>query len=378
MFNLFDNDNEDFNNLLQMAGKDILINNTPARAIITNPKLNVIIDYDDRYISTLSPIKRGDVIDYIDNKYFVITETVSPRHSKYKSIIRNCNYSIKFVLNGQLHEGLSIIESRTFDVDNGQYITMPTGKILVTHQQNEITDNIERDQRFIKMGSPWKVVGVDKSKKGLIRLTCDVDVFVPGDDIENEIANADRLVTYNVYFTSDNISMILGATLQLNVVVTANGQIVSENVLFESSDELIASVGTNGLVTAHEEGNVSITARLQRDPRVYDVIQINVEEIVEDDYSIHINGSDSIRQGQTLTYAATVYNNAQEVTEPVTFALFADNQSSTTTSAVITSQNANSCSIRNDSNSGYVQLRATLNSDNSIVAWKRIQLRGVF
>lgn len=379
MFNYFESNDEDFNYLLEIAGKDILINNTPAKAVITNRNLSVTIDYDDRNISTLESIKRGDVIDYNDNKYFVITETVAPRYSKYKSIMRNTNYSIKFVIDGILHENISIIETKTLDVDNGQVISMPTGKIMVTLQENEITNNIQIDQRFIKMGSPWKIVGIDKSKKGLIRLTCDIDVFLPGDDVENEIANADQLIIYVVDITNNDGTINLGDTLQLNVVVTANGEVVAETILFESSNETVATVSTNGLVTTLSEGNVTITARLEKDTNVFDVIQLTIAEAIGDNFSIVIDGSAEIKYDQTQTYTVTVYNNAQQVNETVTFALYADDQSSSTTLASITSQDGYSCVIKNNqANSGYVQLKAILDIDNTVIELKRIQMKPLF
>lgn len=67
MINLFDfnsTDNTDFAFLLQSAGHNVKINGTNSKALITNPKINVMIDYDDRYISTTDTIKAGDIIDY--------------------------------------------------------------------------------------------------------------------------------------------------------------------------------------------------------------------------------------------------------------------------------------------------------------------------
>lgn len=62
MVNLFTNDNADFAFLLDQMGSDVLINDNPVKALITNTNLEQ--NYDDKKISSLSPLKRGDIVVY--------------------------------------------------------------------------------------------------------------------------------------------------------------------------------------------------------------------------------------------------------------------------------------------------------------------------
>lgn len=73
-------------------------------------------------------------------------------------------------------------------------------------------------------------------------------------------------------------------------------------------------------------------------------------------------------------YYATVTNN-----ENVKWEIYADDKISSTTLAVITAQNSSACTVKNNnSTSGYVQLKATLVSDETVFAWYRIQMKGLY
>lgn len=206
MFNIFENSTDDINHLIENAGTDISINGNPARAIITNTQLNE--HYDGKKITTLIQIKRGDIIDYTDDKYLIISESNTKRYDKYKALMRKCEYNIYFKIDEiqtdtgeidewgepiykttEMHELFSvIIDSKTFDIQNGQFMTLPTGTISVSLQENADSLNIKLENRFIKLGKAWKIVGIDKSKKGLVTVTAEIAQFNSYDDKENEIA----------------------------------------------------------------------------------------------------------------------------------------------------------------------------------------------
>ncbi|GAB7386173.1 hypothetical protein BSNK01_00080 [Bacillaceae bacterium] len=206
MFNYFDLSNtDDFQYMLDMMGKDVLVNGNLVRALVTNTDLNR--NYDDKKISTLTEIKRGDLIEYDGKKWLIISEVNGKRYNKYKGIMRRCNYDVTFKTGEtqtivgydpmgrpiyatvEEHQTFpTIIDSKTFDIQTGQVINMAEGKILVTLQENPESLKIALDTRFIKMGNAWKIVGKDRTKKGLIVLTAEIGLFSQYDDLENEIA----------------------------------------------------------------------------------------------------------------------------------------------------------------------------------------------
>ncbi|WP_025843749.1 hypothetical protein [Brevibacillus agri] len=196
MINLFQPNPDDFRYILESFGQWITVNNQPVQAVITNTPINqtsAAIDFDDKKLATLTPIKCGDIVHYNDEDWLIISEINGQRYGKYKGIIRVCDYPIKFNIEGTVKEFPTIIDGKVFDTETGQFMTLPNSKILVTLQENQETLQIEVGQRFIKMGSAWQVDAIDRTHKGLLRLWCKQDQFNKAvDDVENEIADAGR------------------------------------------------------------------------------------------------------------------------------------------------------------------------------------------
>lgn len=314
-----------------------------------------------------------------------MSEVNGQRSGRYRAYMRVCDYPIKFNFQGMVKAFPTIVDGKVFDVETGQYMPLPNSKILVTLQENQETLLITVGQRFIKMGRAWAVEGIDRTQKGLLILWCKQDQFNEAvDDIENEIADAGSYV-YALDITNTDTTIQKDSTLELNVSVTLNGQVVTDKtVVFSSSDSNIATVDENGLITARNTGSVTITAQLADKTEVKDTILLTVEEIPAS-FSVTITSTNSIpteiKNGQSKTYNAEVRVGSTLITDgsqSVTWSLYADNQSSTTTLATVTSQSGTSCTVKNNNaNSGYVQLKATLNSDPSVISWYRIQMKSL-
>lgn len=190
MFNLFETNTNDVQFLLDNAGKDVLINGETKKALITNPSIS---EAEERYIHTLLSVSRGDLIELEGENYIVITESITKRHSKYKALIRHCNYEIEvpgettrvIVGYNQFGEPIwedivgepsyipSIVDNKSFSVDTGNAINFPENQINVIVQDNE--DNNAKfnvNFAFSVMGTNWTVVNRDLTKKGLLILTC--------------------------------------------------------------------------------------------------------------------------------------------------------------------------------------------------------------
>lgn len=381
MVNLFQSNTDDFQYILDSLGQDVLLNNRSVKAVIANTKLST--DVDDKRISTLTPITRGDIVHYNAEDWIILSEVNGQRSGRYRAYMRVCEYLVKFNFQGDVKQFPTIVDGRVFDNETGQYMTLPNSKILVTLQENQETLNIEVGQRFIKMGRAWKVEALDRTEKGLLRLWCQQDLFNDAvDDKENEIADAKKWI-YSIDINNSDTTIQKDSTLQLNVTVMLNGQAVKDKVvIYSSSDPEVAMVDMNGTVTAINTGSVTITAQLADKPNVMDTITLNVEEMLVG-YSITITSTSStpaeIKSGQSKTYNAIVYNGGTtDGSQPVTWKLFADDQISLTSLATITSQNGSSCTVKNNNAGlGYVQLKATLNSDPSIITWYRIQMKSL-
>ncbi|MDD2287951.1 MAG: hypothetical protein PHY55_03870, partial [Bacteroidales bacterium] len=186
----------DFNYLLSNIGSDVTINDIPARVLILNTKVNS--EFDDKKIISKEVLKRGDLVDFDNNKYLVISEVNGDRtNNTYQALIRNTNYNIKFNFAGFIKSFPVILTNQALGLETNKYsITLPSGKMLVYLQENDDTLGIAIDQRFIKISNAYTVSGINRSMKGLILLTCDVDTFNTNDDKVNEIA--DKTDTWSI------------------------------------------------------------------------------------------------------------------------------------------------------------------------------------
>lgn len=379
--NIFNFPSNDYLYLLSMAGDDIYINNDtmPKKALINNLPVNRQADI--RTIATTTEIKRGDLINWDNEYWLIISEIGHKRYSYYKGIIQKCNYTIKFNFQGTIKQFPAIVDSRVFDVETNQYLSIPAGKIVVTIQSNVDSENINIGQRFIKMKNAWKVTGIDRTNNGLLMLWCDLDSIISSDDLVNEIANAGDYI-YTLEITNGETSSIQeGNTLQLTTVVKLNGNVVTDKtVTFSCDNPSIASVDENGLVTAISAGECIITASLAENPNVYDTITITVTALPEHNYAVTISGSTSIVKNYTATYTATFTDNGVPITEESFFYITADDGVSETTLATIESQDpiANTCVVKAGSTLGYVKLWCRNTAGTIVSEPFRIRIKNIF
>lgn len=300
--NIFQIPSDDIDYLFDHVGVNVHVNDIPTRAIITNTKVQTLAD--DRNITTLTPIKRGDLVDYLGDKWIIVSEVAGIRYGKYKGIMRQIEYDIKFNFNGDIKEFPTFVDSRVFDIQDDRYVTLPSGTILVTMQENDDTLGIKEKQRFIKMGKAWEVAGVDRTQKGLIILTAEITAFSESDNIEDEIADYyDYIDRYEItILDSEPIALVNAQTYQLNVEVKKNG-FADESVplTYISNDTSIATVGDNGLITAGSSGYGTIRVEKADDPSVFDSIGVSVENA-----TIEIIGSDTIDADTSQVYSCVV------------------------------------------------------------------------
>ena len=194
---MFSANTDDIQFLFESAGQPVLINDIEHQAIITNPQMST---NEERYIHTLDGVPQGDIVTIDDKKFLAISESTIKRHGKYKNKIRHCNYVIEIA--GEIREELlrdeegnilydkygrpiyievkgdpiqipMVVDYKSFSVIAGQ-ITVAENQIFVTVQENEINrGRFKVNNTFELMDLKWKVRNVDKTKRGLLLLTCE-------------------------------------------------------------------------------------------------------------------------------------------------------------------------------------------------------------
>lgn len=176
--------------LLYERGESFTLNGTRQRALF-NEAENKIDYFDDKIMITKFLVPTGSLIQYQGYNWFVISQVDNNNAEDnriFKCRVREVEQSIKVSINNKVYVFPVIFTSPTQSVANDKYLMLATGKILATVQDDSDASNLALNLRFIKMGSAWKITGTDKSKLGLIVLTCDVDLFQTNDDKVNEIA----------------------------------------------------------------------------------------------------------------------------------------------------------------------------------------------
>ncbi|MEK3877153.1 Ig-like domain-containing protein [Paenibacillus sp. FSL M7-0420] len=380
MFDLFSvNDTADFEFIQSQIGTDVYINRsaTPTRVVITNTNLEQ--NYDDKKITSLTPIHRGDIVVYEGNKYMLISEINSERYNKYKGIIRRLPQTIIVNSSCRFIHVDCYITVGDLGVTSGKVISVVDGSINVFTNNYYKDLGLEIGNRFFVDGQMFKITGIDTfSQKGIANLSCEKDLINSGtDDVANGIAGG---LACPVDITTEPTSVVLGSTLQLVYTSTSNAP-----VTFTSSNSAIATVNATGLVTGHSVGSVTITIANATNGRITDTVILAVEDVpVSKSIVLTANTSPitELKATQSKTITANIYDGATLITdgsEPVTWALYADDQVSPydTANVQITATTASTITLKGIKYTFYVQLKCTLNSDPSIFVWQRIKLRSV-
>lgn len=372
---------------LYEKGEDIKINGVEQIAIIMDA-VEKLTYYDDKIIRCKCQIKTGDIVEYNNLKYIIISQ-IDKEENSFRARIRKCSYRIAFNWSGNIKWFDCIEESKVFDVSTGTYISVASGNIYITVQYNADTRNIALNNRFYVTNQPFKITGIDKSQEGLIKFNCALDsISTSYDDVENNIADRWRYETGHIYTLTinngDTANVLVNNVFQLNVSATDNGSAIANPVItYTSSDPNVVSVDNTGKVMGISLGQALITAKLTYHDTISDSITITSVETLTHSYTISISGSNTIKIGQSQSYVAHIYDNGAEVFDK-SVVWSVRNQDGTTSPAysTITASTGNSATIKANSSSTYINrytvLKATLSDDSTVFKEFSVQLKSLF
>lgn len=377
MINLFNvDDDSNFKYMLESAGRSITVNNNPmeSKAIITNTSLNT--EYDDRKISSLKPLNRGDMVEYNGNRYMVISEVNDKRYSHYKGIMRHLPHKI-FFNHKCVFETIHVyIENGNPSFKGGNVLTLIQDKVTVYAPSRSMGITLTTGDTFMINGNKFKIITNDTySQTGISILTCERDQINPAtDDIEHNIANG-LACPINV-INPEPLMVNVSETLQIDWTSTYDAPVV-----FVSSDNTIATVDAQGLVTGIAEGDVTITVTSASNGYIFDNVRVSVVD-VPDTKTINITYSNPDQQSGDYYYIyyggnGTFTANVLPIDEPVKFELYADNKTSAVDTSKLTQVvNGNTIKITAKNSAYYLQIKAILDSDPSVYTWQRVRIRG--
>ena len=194
-----------------------------------------------------TPIEIGTIFILNGSNYIVTSQDGIESDIYFTSIAVKCD--VTFVVqseNKYIDVPMSVVSDK-WTVAHGSVFSMVNGSVAMITQDNPVARGIAVDNKYYAFGGYYKV-GNTFFNNGLAYFYLERQAM-PHDDYK---------IIYNGV-TSFDIKD--STTYQLSYTVTNNGSVVENPTIhYSSSDETIATVDSNGLMTMLKEGTVDITA----------------------------------------------------------------------------------------------------------------------
>jgi len=368
-------------------GEDVLLNNIAYKAVVLDANEKINRD-NDKIIHCKVEIKTGDIVEY-DGRKYIITSQIDNNQNSFCGRMKQCNYRIAFNFTGNVKWFDALIETKVMDIDTNKYMSLASGTIKVSLQDNADSRDIAITSRFLNTARAWQVNGIDKASLGLIILTCDMELIEASDDVNSEIANRWQYELTHTYVLSIGNGVSMNVSLndiaQLNISITDNG--IAMNPLpaltYMSSDSSVLAADNTGKLMGINPGTATVTCQMTYENTIQGTIDITVVEIVSHVYTIGITGSPTVKLGQSQSYVAHFYDNGTEVFDKQAIWTIRNQDGSTSPAyATITTSTGNSVTIKGNSSSTYVNrymvLTATLSDDATVFKEFIVQLKSLF
>ena len=307
------------------------------------------------------PLQIGDIMNWtLDNgqieKWILIQEEKKVNGTYQTFWIVRCNYLIKWIdSQGHLQQSWSYFVSSLDSKIKGNFRTWHS---LITPQPNKYAEilmpryPIDRATNFIVEEESWQVIEYDHSSvPGVIYLSLTENkINLIYDDLENNIADADKLAKYTISLPAEKEVFKVGDEIKPTYTLMKNGvPIFPEVELLPVQKEFVKFI--NGKLIAKKEGTTSIIVMAKNQPEIKQTIEIDISS-TDKIFSAYIEGPDAIRLDRKATY---ILQGTQEIVDSIVFTI--DNPS---LASIINSSN-NTCIIKaNDKNElGQIVLSTT-------------------
>ena len=251
------------------------------------------------YFKQTEPIGIGSVIVMKGQPYVIISDKdFDESNAVYSAIAKKTNVTI----NGIPY----VVDTATYGESQGTIFTQVDGDVIIYTGFNTITNKIKVNDHINAFGNSYEVIN-RFVKENILYIHLKQTTAVPDN----------YKITYNGV-TSFDIND--GTTYQLSYTVTNNGNVVNNpTITYSSSDETIATVDSNGLMTMLKDGSVDITATAY-DASVTTAMTIADSSTPSADYTISItSSSNTITVGGSYKKLTCLFTDkyGQDVTETV-------------------------------------------------------------
>lgn len=296
------------------------------------------------------PLLVGDIINWklFDNtieKWIILLEEkkVNP---KYKTFwIVRCNYLIKWINSeGHIQQSWSYCSSSLDSMIKGNFRTWHN---LISAQPNKYLEilmpkqTLARGTNILIEEESWVVVEYDyTSVPGVMYVSLtEGKVNLLTDDLENDLADTDKIAIYELSMPSINQVFQLGEHINPIFTLTKNGIVCNEEVTLDTTNKKVARFINNTLI-AVGRGTTDLVAQLKNYPEITKTITITVGEVPV--FDAYIEGNDKIKLNRNATYCLKGTSPIEE--DKVSYKL------EETKLAKIIDINSNLCTIRANAN----------------------------
>lgn len=252
------------------------------------------------YFSQDTPISIGTIFVLKDTSYVVTSRDNDESDIFYTSIAVKCDTSLTVFSNTE-HRYVTVpcaVKSDEYTLTNNSIISMVSGSVTVYTGDNSYSREIEINNGYYNFGGYYKV-GNTFYNNGLAYVY-----------MTREAKPIDRYtLSYNGVTSLD---MADATTYQLSYTAIKNDVVVDSPALtYVSSDDTIATVDGNGLMTLLKEGNVKITAKWTdgNNTTCETTIAISNSGVEPTTGTLTISGRTELRWGSPRKYKA-IYTDA--------------------------------------------------------------------
>ena len=372
-----------------LSCKDVLINDEQRNLICIN-----VEKLDEKDIKSMpnESFATGDEVVFAGSHWLVIKADVDDE-IYMRGTMKRCDTLVRW----QNIETLEIIEQWAIDsrpytsnLNIDRTIVFPKKEFILQFRSNEETKMLGVNKRLLLYEmydiSSKTVVPIaltiqaynPVNIRGIIELNVveDASYNAATDNAKLMIADyIDPTITINLIPIPE---LLLGNSIQIQYEFYQRGELVNIIPNFESSDEEIATVDENGVITAHKIGDVQITVS-PSGKYASETINIDVVSMQISKRMIQVTGVDSILNNRSAEYTGFIFDNGIRQSEKVFWSLNTDGLTGVTPTLSIVDDNSVIVNTgNNDRNVDKSFILICRDGLNTLVEEKTIRITSLF
>jgi hypothetical protein len=223
-----------------------------------------------------------------DDNIWIVYSIANQRAVTSHVYIRRCNNTLSSQDEyGNIHREPCYIDYNLNEtqLSENELLDVPSGRLNVYCQLNQWTKDIDVDNRYIFGEDVYRVRyrskydrrnTFDNDSCKLLTFYVNQDNKATDDNFELQVANF-KDYKYSIECI-DSVDNVVGTTIQLYPTVLKDGEEVTEEVFYQTSNSNIVTVSKTGECTFISEGETSITIRMKNFPVCKKVIQIVIPQ----------------------------------------------------------------------------------------------------